>query len=249
MSTKNTEQLNADTLFAFTMALKGHKQFEWHDGMKWLPTEYVNSLSSFRIFHDIPEGWTRHDGEDWKGDKDVVIEEVIWCDGQRCQVTDKKASWWANVGVVNNWTTETEGRIYAYKLAAKSPAIPEGFTKHDGVECPVSAETKVELIYKCGAIETRNSSKTHWPHTNDQKDVIAYRVIEKKVIPWTVDSCPPLPFEVVVKDSKSGYTVVERHSDGYRKNNDQHQKPWPWHVLLENYTMRDGSVCGTEVEQ
>lgn len=193
---KTKEQLDADTLFAFKMALKGHNKFEYHNGIKWSPIGYI--ISSYpqwvyphRIYHDIPEGWTRHDGEDWNVDKDAVIEQVMWMDGKISSQKSRPAKWWRDNGV-NSFTEETPHRIYAYKLAEKP---------------------------------------------------------EKKVIPWTLETCPPLPFEVVDKDSESGYTVVERHAEGYRKNNDQNQKPWPWHVLLENYKLRNGSPCGTEVEQ
>lgn len=195
---KTKEQLDADTLFAFQMAMKGHKQFEFLSlAGDWRKTDSVSSEFSHRIYHDIPEAWTRHDGEDWKGDNDAVIEGLIFCDGQTDSEKGFKkgytAEWFRSAGNVNSFTdTHPYRRIYAYKLSEKP---------------------------------------------------------EKKVIPWTLETCPTLPFEVVDKDSGSGYTVVERHAEGYRKNNDQNQKPWPWYVLLENYKLRNGSPCGTEVEQ
>jgi hypothetical protein len=118
MKTLTKEQLDADTLFAFQMALKGHKQFEYHNGVKWSPIGYIVSSYPHRIYHDIPEGWTRHDGEDWNGDKDAVIEEVMWMDGKISSQKSRPAKWWRDNGG-NSFTEATPHRIYAYKLAEK----------------------------------------------------------------------------------------------------------------------------------
>lgn len=117
----NQTELNADTLFAFQMALKGHKQFEWQtpDG-HWNKTVNVSNSFPHRIYHDIPDGWTRHDGEDWKGDKDAKFEYIMFCDGVR-MTSPEKAFWFS---AENRFACSPEHRIYAYKLAAKSPAIP-----------------------------------------------------------------------------------------------------------------------------
>lgn len=122
---KTTEQLNADTLFAFQMALNGHKQFEFLRSGIWTKCDAVSSIAPHRISHDIPECWTRHNGEDWKGDKDAVIEEVMFYSG-RILKEERTAEYWGCKYGINNFTKaeSQENRIYAYKLAAKSPAIP-----------------------------------------------------------------------------------------------------------------------------
>lgn len=187
---KTKEQLDADTLFAFQMALKGHKQFEYHNGVKWSPIGYIVSSYPHRIYHDIPKGWTRHDGEDWNGDGDSVIEQVMWMDGEISSQKSRPAKWWRDNGV-NSFTEETPHRIYAYKLAEKKP--------------------------------------------------------EKKVIPWTLETCPPLPFEVKCKRTGNRYSLV-----AFAKGDNICIAGESWSsgaYILEHFTKGDNSPCGTEVEQ
>jgi len=246
---KTPEQLNADSLFAFQMAMKGHKQFEWKSikGI-WHKTHNVSSGPHHRIHHDIPGGWTRHDGEDWKGDKDAVIEEVIWCDGQRCEVKDKKATWWANVGVVNNWTTEPEVRIYAYKLAKPSISIPEGFTKWDGGECPVAPDTKVEYMRRDHSTGKDEAKHLRWNHQGMEwnGDIIAYRVIPKKVVPWTFETAP-LCLKVQRKSDGEQFRCETYPSSALLLSKGM-LKP-SYETLASDYLQLNGEVCGTEVEQ
>ena len=120
---KTPEQLNADTLFAFQMAMNGHKQFEWKsiEG-NWHKTQNVSSGLHHRIFHDIPDGWTRSYG-DWTGDKDAVIEKIMTCDGCISPNENQTAEWWG-AKHCNNFISENHtARIYAYKLA--KPAVIE----------------------------------------------------------------------------------------------------------------------------
>ncbi len=246
---KTTEQLNADTLFAFQMALKGHNQFEWQSEVSgnWLKTHTVTAEKNHRIYHDIPDGWKRSYGE-WTGDKDAVIEEVMWCDGE----IDKqpKVSLF-KIHEPNNFTSEDpQYRIYAYKLA-KSPAIPDGFTAWNGGECPVAPDTKVEVFYRCGETETRNSSGSHWPQTKHRKDIIAYRVIEKKVIPWTFFDCP---YDLRVRRKLDGKLFrADPHPDDALLSASAYQDDEDnvviYETLAADYLQLDGTVCGTEVEQ
>jgi len=115
---KSTDQLNADTLFAFEMALKGHKQFEYPaPSGHWHKISDVCSDYPCRIYHDLPSPeWTRHDGEDWKGDKDAVIEEVMFCNGTISPHKGERVRFWSR-----NFSNEPQWRIYAYKLA--KPAV------------------------------------------------------------------------------------------------------------------------------
>ena len=116
---KTKKQLNADTLFAFQMALKGHKQFEFkNDNGEWARCYNVNSRFLHRIYHDIPDGWTRHDGEDWKGDPNTEFDAVMFCIGT-VDATPHRAKNYTGCG--SSFCCDGGNRIYAYKLAAKSP--------------------------------------------------------------------------------------------------------------------------------
>jgi hypothetical protein len=163
------------------MALKGHKQFEWQSEVSgnWLKTHTVASDKNHRIYHDLPSPeWTRHDGEDWKGDKDAVIEEAMFGDGEVSSNKNKGVSYWSAGGVSNFNHENPEYRIYAYKLAKPSISIPEGFTKWDGGECPVEKVSDVEVIFRapphipyqhCG-------ERLRWDHQGIGGDIVAYRV-------------------------------------------------------------------------
>lgn len=238
---KTQEQLNADTLFAFQMALKGHKQFEYLSGNgKWYSTFDVSAGTPHRIYHDIPDGWTRNDGEGWKGDKDAVIEDVMFCDGRTAKYKDIVV-----VGGVNNFTTPNHyARIYAYKLKAKSPEIPEGFTKHDGGKLPIDGDLRVEAIRILGSKYMGLANHLSWT------DIIAYRVIEKKVIPWTWTETPLEGLRV--KRKRDGKNFNARFQvDGVLTIGGIHESvgKLSYETLAADYLQLDGSVCGKEVEQ
>lgn len=242
----NQTELNADTLFAFQMALKGHKQFEWKSiNSGWLKTDRVTSGAPHRIFHDIPEGWTRHDGEDWKGDKDAVIEEVMFCNGYKTEA-NKAASYYSSAGYFKH--DSPHHRIYAYKLAANSPAIPEGFTAWNGGKNPLTKGEKCEWVLRDGSrIMNDFGTDEVWLWYHNSRDIIAYRVIEKKVIPWTMETCPQLPFEVKCKRTGNRHSLVAVVNgsnffiDGESWRSGEH--------MLNYFTKGDGSPCGKEVEQ
>lgn len=244
----NQTELNADTLFAFQMALKGHKKFEYqHEGI-WLRTFDVSSIAPHRIYHDIPEGWTHHDGEDWKGDKDAVIEEVMYCNGKIPEDKNQPARFWTDEEFNSFTDSNHDYRIYAYKLAAKSPAIPEGFTAWNVGECPVDVDAKVEVIMKSGRRYTGAAGGCIWKRPELPEQTASYRVIEKKVIPWDFATAP-LYGKAKRKDSGELFAfecfpmevvVAQGHRD-YRSIS--------YVLFAEKYLQLDGSVCGKEVEQ
>ena len=241
---KTTEQLNADALFAFQMALKGHREFEYqHQSGLWYRTDNVSTRCPHRIYHDIPEGWALHDGEDWKWDKDAVLEEIMTHDGMVSPNKNQTAAWWGGLHG-NNFTAENHSaRIYAYKLAAKSPAIPEAFTAHDGGKLPIDGDLRVEAIRILGSKYMGLANHLSWT------DIIAYRVIEKKVIPWDFADAPINSkvkrksdgkiFRMSAYPDEAGLYPTSYGSDGERVT---------YETLAADYLQLDGSVCGKEVE-
>lgn len=243
---KTQTELNADTLYAFKMALKGHKQFEFqHTDGSWSCTSIVSSSSPCRIYHDIPEGWTRHDGEEWKGDKDVVIQEVMFCSGQILR-EERTAEYWSCKYGLNNFTEAEshEDRIYAYKLAAKSPEIPEK---------PFAAEKL--------ALSQGKTIKYRWGGDRDWTDIaepkwthgVSYRVkpvLEKKVIPWTWTETPLEGLRV--KRKRDGKNFNARFQvDGVLTIGGIHESvgKLSYETLATDYLQLDGSICGKEVGQ
>ena len=250
MKTLSKKQLDADTLFAFQMALKGHKQFEYLSGnRKWYSTSYVSAGTPHRIYHDIPEGWTRHDGEDYPGNPDDVIEAVMFCNGFKTEA-NKAASYYSAAEYFKH--DSPHHRIYAYKLAAKSPAIPAGFTAWNGGECPVDGFSKVEYILRHNDEPSGPdvANALIWKHGAKAYDIIAYRVIEKKVIPWTFSEAPD---NLKVKDKDTGDVYAATiHTDGYSLFGKMDERDWidaTFETLAADYLQLDGSICGKEVEQ
>ena len=247
---KTKQQLNADTLFAFQMALDGHKQFEFLHAGIWSRTEDVHSGFPHRIYHDIPEGWTRHDGEDWKGDKDAVIEEAMMYDGRVSLNKNQPAAWWGGL-LCNNFTAENHSvRIYAYKLAAKSPAIPAGFTAHSGGGCPVALDAKIDYILRDGwKGNTKTAGNLFWQTMNISADFIAYRVIEKKVIPWTFADAPA--FARVMRKETAVEYVVAFFPDGVRlsRSCQPGHRIESYETLAADYLQLNNSPCGKEVDE
>lgn len=246
---KTTEQLNADTLFAFQMALKGHEEFEYCCNEHWHKTNRVFSDAPHRIYHDIPEGWTRHYGEDWKGDKDAKFEGVMFCDGLRtaertvCELRDAK---------LNTFNAQDHKyRIYAYKLAAKSPAIPKGFTKHDGGKCPIAIGVKFDLMFRTGykAEKRTQASQYRWTHKHEDDDIIAYRVIEKELIPWEFNTRPKEPTFVYRKGYITDSMIVAWGDDVVVIATKHGLINVTYDELLSDWLRSGGSVCGKEVEQ
>ena len=248
MKTLSKEQLNADTLFAFQMALEWHKQFEFMHAGIWSRTEDVHSGLPHRIYHDIPEGWTRHDGEDWKGDKDAVIEEAMMYDGRVSLNKNQPAAWWGGL-LCNNFTAENHSvRIYAYKLAAKSPAIPAGFTAHSGGGCPVALDAKIDYILRDGwKGNTKTAGNLFWQTMNTSADIIAYRVIEKKVIPWTIEEINLRVGQVVKSTNPTNpCRCVITQTNGVMAWIGGDMIPRTPEYLATYFLQLDGSPCGKE---
>ena len=245
---KATEQLNADTLFAFQMALKGHEQFEFLRSGIWTKCDAVSSIAPHRIYHDIPEGWTRHDGEDYLGNPDAVIEEVMFCDGNKSRHGYSIRHWREN-----KWNSfnceEVSERIYAYKLAAKSPEIPDGFTPWNGGECPVARDANVEYFQRNRNTYSALSGRCNWGHYERANDIIAYRVLEKKVMPWKFADAPAFA-RVMRKETVVQY-VVAFFPDGVRlsRSCQQGHRIESYETLAADYLQLDNSPCGKEVEQ
>lgn len=247
---KTKQQLNADTLFAFQMALEGHKQFEFLHAGIWSRTEDVHSGLPHRIYHDIPEGWTRHDGEDWKGDKDAVIEEAMMYDGIVSLNKNQPAAWWGGL-LCNNFTAENHSvRFYAYKLAAKSPAIPAGFTAHSGGGCPVALDAKIDYILRDGwKGESKTAGNLFWDTMNTNADIIAYRVLEKKVIPWEFNTRPKEPTFVYRKGYITDSMIVAWGDDVVVIPTKHGLIKVTYDELLSDWLRSGGTACGKEVEQ
>jgi hypothetical protein len=243
----NQEKLNADTIFAFRMALNGHKQFEYQlpDG-DWIRNNSVSSNYPYRIYHEIPGGWTRHDGEDWKGDKDAKFEAVIFCDGRISHNKNTTAEFWSKRN--SNFTGGPEGRIYAYKLAEQTPAIPEGFTKWDGGERPVAPETEVEYMMRDRSVSKDKAKSLRWNHNGTEwaGDIIAYRVIPKKVLPWTFGDAPLVA--MMVRKSDGQKVRFASHFDGAAIHSSLYKPVLKisYETLAADYLQLNGEVCGTE---
>jgi len=150
MNTKTPEQLNANTIFAFQMAVKGHDRFQFLLGDSWQFCSSVSNTYPHRIYHDIPEGWTLHDGEEWKGDKDAKFEAVMFCDG-RVIKNENSVKYWSD-HYANIFTREDpKYRIYAYKLAKPAWKLGNEVNGHklpdgDKWTTPVGKEWTAEML-------------------------------------------------------------------------------------------------------
>lgn len=238
---KTTEQLNADTLFALQMALKGHNQFEFrHTNGSWSITSIVSSSSPCRIYHDIPDGWTRHDGGDYPGKQDDAIESVMFFNGHKTEAK-KAASYYSVSGY---WKHDSpHHRIYAYKLAAKSPEIPEGFTAHNGGKCPIAGDLRVKAIRISGSDYEGIAKLVCWT------DIIAYRVIEKKVIPWEFNTRPKEPTFVYRKGYITDSMIVAWGDDVVVIATKHGLIKVTYDELLSDWLRSGGIVCGKEVDE
>lgn len=70
------------------------------------------------------------------------------------------------------------------------------------------------------------------------------RVVPPAVVPWTRETCPPLPFEVRNKAYGNRYAVVAALIEGVSVGTSQDTGTFEWGNLLQYYTMADGSPCG-----
>ena len=66
-----------------------------------------------------------------------------------------------------------------------------------------------------------------------------------RYIPWTRETCPPLPFEVVVKSTGNRAAVLIASAEYVRFGG--FDASVGYDQLLKDYTLRDGSPCGTKV--
>jgi hypothetical protein len=221
--------------------LKGHKQFEWQTKEReWKRCVAVDSMQNHRIYHDIPEGWTRHDGELYKARASDLIEQVMFCTGELSK--SPKGD-----GCAYNWDSEfnhkdPSRRIYAYKLAKPAISIPEGFTKWDGRdECPVAPDAMVEVILKDGEMHKRFARNWNW-EAGLKYAIIAYRVIEKKVVPWTRETCPSLPFEVIGIETPNRAAVIGANETHLRISHNLVS----YADALVCWRRLNGEVCGAE---
>lgn len=116
-----------------------------------------------------------------------------WADGAQIQFFNY--GYWHDVDTNEpRWYDNTEYRI---KPAAE---IPEGFTPHDGVECPVDPECIVEVILQQGSAKCRALAGSFvWNNhgrDNNINDIIAYKVVK---------NAPVVRWQWIVKPNKGGH--------------------------------------------
>ena len=123
----------------------------------------------------------------------------------------------------------------------------DGWIPHDGGACPVDGETRVDVKLENGRVFTDLARNRTWEYDDFWIRITHYRLAPApKFIPWTRETCPPLPFEVRHNEHRNRHTVVAAlehyvklggHSDGpnYKR-------------LMKEYTLPNGSPCGTEVK-
>lgn len=114
----------------------------------------------------IPEGFTP-----WIGGERPFYPweriEVIFDDGTGGSWKAGELHWSYHKDMVRN--------IVAYRREKLS--IPEGFTRWDGGECPVAADTQVEVVFSYGGNVFVAAKHLRWSNHPDFS-IIAYRVIE-----------------------------------------------------------------------
>lgn len=141
--------------------------------LDWLHTNYAGNIIAYRVVKDdvspkveIPEGFTP-----WSGGERPFYPwehiEVIFDD-------DTGGSWRAGE---LRWTYDKDlaRNIVAYRREEVS--IPEGFTRWDGGECPVAADTQVEVVFADGKNAFVAAKHLQWSNHPDFS-IIGYRVVE-----------------------------------------------------------------------
>lgn len=140
--------------------------------LRWCHTNYSGDIVAYHVVKDvrpkveIPEGFTP-----WNGGERPFYPwehiEVVFDD-------DTGGSWRAGE---LRWTYDKDlaRNIVAYRREEVS--IPEGFTRWDGGECPVAADTQVEVVFADGKNAFVAAKHLQWSNHPDFS-IIAYRVIE-----------------------------------------------------------------------
>ena len=110
---------------------------------------------------------------------------------------------------------------------------------------------EVKAAHKAGkAVEYMCILNKQWrllpPPPMWSQDVSEYRIKpEPRVVPWTRETCPPLPFEVR-NELGDRFTIVSAQKEGYRLAGNS--SVYSWQRLKDMFTLRDGSPCGEVVE-
>lgn len=115
---------------------------------------------------------------DWQGgecpvDPDTIVEVMLSNDSV---VVNRRAGGF-------DWQRGNYGGdIIAYRVIdAPKPQvkIPEGFTPWaGGSECPVTADTEIDVVVRDGSKGSCAAGDLKWTHTGHGNDIVAYRVID-----------------------------------------------------------------------
>lgn len=122
-------------------------------------------------------------------DKPVFVGDTLWhADGISCVVQyvdrdNKIVVKSASYGCCNEHSTALSWN----PPKPKEPEIPEGYTRHDGGECPVHPDTIVHIVWSSIHLSyTRDTSAGDWlwdwePYSN-APNIIAYKVIKPATV-------------------------------------------------------------------
>jgi len=129
--------------------------------------------------------------EDEKLSFEIPEDFTLWSGGAcpapvyaRVEVILRSGSWdlGAYAGDWNWRTSNSNGDIIAYRVVEPPKPevqIPEGFTPWaGGSECPVTADTEIDVVVRDGSKGSCAAGDLKWTHTGHGNDIVAYRVIE-----------------------------------------------------------------------
>lgn len=191
-------------------------------GMEWHRTDWTQDM--------LPDGWRPL----LDGEHNLVGDEI------------KRGHRWETFGAcADDMLNLPTTRVTSHCRTRRLLPLPLPHRWH-AVREAHAAGKKVEWRYgKTGDWYPWKPSKQEVEENTNCSD-FEFRISpEPAIVPWTRETCPPLPFEV---RNKSGdrFTVATAREVGYNLVGDAAH--YNWQVLLDLFVLPNGAPCGTEAK-
>ena len=135
-----------------------------------------------------------------------------------------------------------------YRIKPEPTPDADGWIPHDGGQTPVDGGIHVDVKWSDGSKNyDMRADSLRWKHYINLTKLTHYRLAkpsEKKFVPWTRETCPPLGFEIVKKCNGDRSLITTAAEFRARVG----ATLYTWSEIFQDYTLRDGTPCGEEAK-
>jgi hypothetical protein len=156
------------------------------------------------------------------------------------EASKKHLAFWTSDGRIDMYSTRSNEQDLV-----EAHDIPEGFIEWHGGECPVDENASVEVVLRQlpRDVLKRKARSWNWGSGDGGHGIVAYRVVQRKLRPFTKDEFFPFRDSwFVYKDGNdNGAYPCQRYDDDCVTINSYRHS---WEQVLNYFRFSNGQPCG-----